>query len=135
MSLKPRPSDLGHAYSKMAALSVGQQVSLDDNKVLETIFNPDHPVAGTLIRHLITINNYIGLDLPSNASNNGINNEEELMSNLAELKALETAAVKLAEGEQLTEALQVLSQAIDLSPNYASAYNNRAQVRERVIYM
>ena len=55
---------------------------------------------------------------------------EDDIPNLHEIKALETAAVKLAEGGNLTEALNALNKVITLSPNYASVYNNRAQVRK-----
>ena len=54
---------------------------------------------------------------------------EDDIPNLHEIKALETAAVKLAEGDDLTGALDALNEVITLSPNYASVYNNRAQVR------
>lgn len=45
-----------------------------------------------------------------------------------QVKALETAAVKLAEGDKLIEALELFDQLITSHPNYPSAYNNRAQV-------
>ena len=46
-------------------------------------------------------------------------------------KLLEVEAVKAAEGGSLGDALELLNQAITVAPNYASPYNNRAQVRER----
>lgn len=55
--------------------------------------------------------------------------KDDDIPNLHEVKALETAGVKLAEGDKLTEALEVFDQLIALHPNYPSAYNNRAQVR------
>ena len=44
-------------------------------------------------------------------------------------KLLEVEAVKAAEGGSLGDALELLNQAITVAPNYASPYNNRAQVR------
>jgi hypothetical protein len=45
-------------------------------------------------------------------------------------KLLEVEAVRAAEGGSLGDALELLNQAITVAPNYASPYNNRAQVRE-----
>ncbi|RKP25255.1 hypothetical protein SYNPS1DRAFT_4566, partial [Syncephalis pseudoplumigaleata] len=47
---------------------------------------------------------------------------------LAQLKALELEAVKAAEANDHPRAIERLSEAIALCPEYASAYNNRAQV-------
>ena len=44
------------------------------------------------------------------------------------VKELEVAAVKKAEEGDLGAALVQLNQAVELAPNYASLYNNRAQV-------
>ena len=44
-------------------------------------------------------------------------------------KLLEVEAVRVAEGGSLGDALELLNQAITVAPNYASPYNNRAQVR------
>jgi hypothetical protein len=44
-------------------------------------------------------------------------------------KLLEVEAVRAAEGGSLGDALELLNQAIAVAPNYASPYNNRAQVR------
>ena len=46
-------------------------------------------------------------------------------------KLLEVEAVRAAEGGSLGDALELLNQAVTVAPNYASPYNNRAQVRER----
>ena len=43
-------------------------------------------------------------------------------------KQLEVQAVKVAEGGNLTDALELLTKTISEVPNYASCYNNRAQV-------
>lgn len=73
----------------------------------------------------------LGLQLSTGSPCNGGSTREDDIPNLQEVKALETAAVKLAEGEEMKEALTVLNQVITLSPKYPSAYNNRAQVRGR----
>ena len=44
-----------------------------------------------------------------------------------EAKALEVDAVKEAENGNLTAAIEMLGRAIDLAPERASGYNNRAQ--------
>jgi hypothetical protein len=46
-------------------------------------------------------------------------------------KLLEVEAVRAAEGGSLGDVLELLNQAITVAPNYASPYNNRAQVRGR----
>ena len=84
---------------------------MDDYKILEAIFNPEHPSSD--------------LQLPDSTTESDC---DDGIPNLSELKTLETAAVKLAEGDNLLEALDLLNQVINRSPNYASGYNNRAQV-------
>ena len=44
-------------------------------------------------------------------------------------KLLEVQAVKVAESGNLGDALELLTKTISEVPNYASVYNNRAQVR------
>jgi hypothetical protein len=44
---------------------------------------------------------------------------------LKKLKGLETEAILLAEKDDIDGAIAKFSEAIDLCPNYASAYNNR----------
>ena len=44
-------------------------------------------------------------------------------------KVLEVEAVRAAEGGSLGDALELLNQAVSVAPNYASPYNNRAQVQ------
>jgi tetratricopeptide (TPR) repeat protein len=48
---------------------------------------------------------------------------------LEELKALERKGVERAEAGDVTDAVALFTKAIDMAPNYASAYNNRAQAR------
>ena len=45
-------------------------------------------------------------------------------------KLLEVEAVRAAEGGSLGDALELLNQAVTVAPNFASPYNNRAQVRD-----
>lgn len=47
---------------------------------------------------------------------------------LSEVQSLEIRAIATAEANQYDEALQLLTQCIERCPEYASAYNNRAQV-------
>ena len=46
-------------------------------------------------------------------------------------KLLEVEAVRAAEEGSLGDALELLNQAVTVAPNFASPYNNRAQVREK----
>ena len=47
-------------------------------------------------------------------------------------KELEVEAIRAAEGGSLGDALELLNRAIDEAPDYASPYNNRAQVRVKM---
>jgi hypothetical protein len=93
----------------------GGAVSQNDHQVLEAIFNPEHPI--------------IGLQLPDPSASRDVSNaDHDVCHDTNQLKAMEAAAVKLAEGDDLTGALDILNKLIASSPNYSSAYNNRAQV-------
>ena len=61
---------------------------------------------------------------------NGDSVECEESEEVKRAKVLEVEAVKAAEGGSLGDALELLNQALIVAPNHASAYNNRAQVRE-----
>ncbi|XP_026153790.1 tetratricopeptide repeat protein 36 [Mastacembelus armatus] len=84
-----------------------------DRAVLQAIFNPTTPFG----------------DIP------GLNQEEELIDYdsgfntelLKQVKELEMRGVSAAEAGDLQTALQLFSQAIQILPQRASAYNNRAQ--------
>ncbi|XP_037335398.2 tetratricopeptide repeat protein 36 [Pungitius pungitius] len=84
-----------------------------DRAVLQAIFNPTTPVG----------------DIP------GLNQEEELIDDdsgfdtelLRQVKELEMRGVSAAEAGDLQAALQLFSQAIQILPLRASAFNNRAQ--------
>ncbi|XP_054458492.1 tetratricopeptide repeat protein 36 isoform X1 [Anoplopoma fimbria] len=87
--------------------------SAHDRAVLQAIFNPTTPFG----------------DIP------GLNQEEELIDDdsgfdaelLRQVKELEIRGVSAAEAGDLQAALQLFSQAIQILPQRASAYNNRAQ--------
>ncbi|XP_029922961.1 tetratricopeptide repeat protein 36 [Myripristis murdjan] len=89
--------------------------SAHDRAVLQAIFNPNSPFG----------------DIP------GLNQEEELTDDdsgfdtelLKQVKELEMQGVSAAEAGDLQTALQQFSQAIQILPQRASAYNNRAQAR------
>ena len=44
-------------------------------------------------------------------------------------KEIELEAVQTAENGDLDRSLELLKEAMEIAPNYASLYNNRAQVR------
>ncbi|GAA6232769.1 tetratricopeptide repeat protein 36 [Lates japonicus] len=87
--------------------------SAHDRAVLQAIFNPTTPFG----------------DVPN------LNQEEELIDDdsgfdtelLRQVKELEMQGVSEAEAGDLQAALQLFSQAIQILPQRASAYNNRAQ--------
>ncbi|KAI9548041.1 Tetratricopeptide repeat protein 36 [Dissostichus eleginoides] len=87
--------------------------SAHDRAVLQAIFSPTSPLG----------------DVP------GLNQEEELIDDdsgfdtelLKQVKELEMRGVSAAETGDLQAALQEFSQAIQILPQRASAYNNRAQ--------
>ncbi|XP_076002648.1 tetratricopeptide repeat protein 36 [Genypterus blacodes] len=87
--------------------------SAHDRAVLQAVFNPTTPFG----------------DVPS------LNQEEELADDdtgfdtelLKQVKELERQGVSAAEAGDLQAALQQFSQAIQVLPRRASAYNNRAQ--------
>ena len=59
-----------------------------------------------------------------------MNGEAAESEEVKRAKLLEVEAVRAAEGGSLGDALELLNQAVTVAPNYASPYNNRAQVRE-----
>ncbi|XP_013881586.1 tetratricopeptide repeat protein 36 [Austrofundulus limnaeus] len=87
--------------------------SAHDRAVLQAIFNPTAPFG----------------DIPV------LNQEEELIDDdsgfdselLKQVKELEMRGVSAAEAGDLQTALQLFSQAVQILPERASAYNNRAQ--------
>uniref|UniRef100_A0A3Q3VKT5 Tetratricopeptide repeat protein 36 n=1 Tax=Mola mola TaxID=94237 RepID=A0A3Q3VKT5_MOLML len=87
--------------------------SAHDRAVLQALFNPSTPFG----------------------NDSGLNQEEELNDDdsgfdtelLKQVKELELRGVSAAEAGDLQGALQLFSQAIQILPQRASAYNNRAQ--------
>lgn len=53
---------------------------------------------------------------------------EEDSDAVQKAKDLEVQAVRVAEEGNLEDALELLTRAVNEAPNYASPYNNRAQV-------
>ncbi|CAO3644910.1 unnamed protein product [Cunninghamella blakesleeana] len=84
-----------------------------DEAVLELIFNPE--AQGVPFE-----------SVAQSIQNNPLKAIEP--EKLEKLQKLEKEAIELAEKEDLDGALKVLNQCIDLEPEYASAYNNRAQI-------
>ncbi|GFS75626.1 tetratricopeptide repeat protein 36 [Nephila pilipes] len=56
-----------------------------------------------------------------------LKDDEELTDVVIEAKRLESEAVKKAEAGNVDEAIEILSQSIQLAPRRPSGYNNRAQ--------
>ncbi|XP_030007187.1 tetratricopeptide repeat protein 36 [Sphaeramia orbicularis] len=100
-------------FLSLVSLHTGKMASVHDRAVLQAIFNPTTPFG----------------DIP------GLNQEEELIDDdsgfdtelLKQVKELEMRGVSAAEAGDLQAALQLFSQAIQILPQRASAYNNRAQ--------
>uniref|UniRef100_A0A3B4AS90 Tetratricopeptide repeat protein 36 n=1 Tax=Periophthalmus magnuspinnatus TaxID=409849 RepID=A0A3B4AS90_9GOBI len=87
--------------------------SAHDKAVLQAIFNPNTPFG-----------DISGLNQKEALTDDGDGFDTEL---LKQVKELETRGVSAAEAGDLEGALQLFSQAIQLLPGRASAYNNRAQ--------
>ncbi|KAG5199494.1 hypothetical protein R6Z07F_014001 [Ovis aries] len=90
----------------------------NDQAVLQAIFNPDSPFG-----------DIVGLDLGEEAEKEEDEDEVFPRAQLEQSKALELQAVIAAEAGDLSTALERFGQAINLLPERASAYNNRAQAR------
>ncbi|XP_036114144.1 tetratricopeptide repeat protein 36 [Molossus molossus] len=93
--------------------------TLNDQAVLQAIFNPDTPFG-----------NVVGLDLGEEAEDEEVDEGGTFpQAQLEQCKALELQGVRAAEAGNLGTALERLGRAIQLLPERASAYNNRAQAR------
>ncbi|XP_015445421.2 tetratricopeptide repeat protein 36 [Pteropus alecto] len=93
--------------------------TLNDRAVLQAIFNPDTPFGDV-----------VGLDLGEEAEKEQVDENEVFpREQLNQSKALELQGVTAAEAGDLSTALERFGQAINLLPERASAYNNRAQAR------
>lgn len=100
------------------------QLSDHDRSVLNAILNPLEFGGGS--------NTTIGetnldahIDLPENL----IDQPDDECPSLAQSLHLEAAAVSLADAGNLAAALKQLTDALELTPNRASLFNNRAQVQ------
>jgi tetratricopeptide (TPR) repeat protein len=87
---------------------------MSDDLVLHHIFNPNDPLA-TVGEHLET------------TAVMAINPVELELENVTEAKKLEVEGITSAEKGEIERAVAILTEAIDICPRYASAYNNRAQ--------
>ncbi|KAK3599119.1 hypothetical protein CHS0354_016382 [Potamilus streckersoni] len=88
-----------------------QDVTIHDKAVLDRIFNPSLPY-GDVVEE--------------------VNQQEEVHEPVAtnemkEAKRLEIAGIQEAEKGEILNSLELFGQAIQIAPNFASAYNNRAQ--------
>lgn len=90
----------------------------NDQAVLQAIFNPDSPFG-----------DIIGLDPGQEAQKEVDEDGVFPRAQLEQSKALELQGVIAAEAGDLSTALERFGQAINLLPERASAYNNRAQAR------
>lgn len=70
---------------------------------------------------------FIQLD-PANGLENGDGVEGVESEGVKRARVLEVEAVRAAESGDLTGALEILGRAVNEAPEYASVYNNRAQV-------
>ncbi|XP_045695591.1 tetratricopeptide repeat protein 36 [Phyllostomus hastatus] len=91
--------------------------TLNDQAVLQAIFNPNTPFG-----------DIVGLDLGGEAEKE-VEDGVFPQAQLEQSKALELQGVIAAESGDLSTALERFGQAINLLPERASAYNNRAQAR------
>ena len=96
-------------------------LSEHDQQVLESIFNPLE-LTSSLEAQLI--NPDLTEPLQDNNDEEEVNYSAEVLKNS---KLLEIEAVKLAEEQKLDEALEKFTKSLELTPNRASIYNNRAQ--------
>ncbi|XP_036913364.1 tetratricopeptide repeat protein 36 [Sturnira hondurensis] len=91
--------------------------TVNDQAVLQAIFNPDTPFG-----------DIVGLDMGGEAEKE-VEDGVFPQAQLEQSKALELQGVVAAESGDLNTALERFGQAINLLPERASAYNNRAQAR------
>lgn len=90
-----------------------------DQKVLESIFNPLE------LTSIAYATQHINTDTTVPLLDN--DDEFEIIEDFPKSKQLELEAVNFAEQNKITEALQKFSEALEITPNRASIYNNRAQ--------
>ncbi|PSN38372.1 Tetratricopeptide repeat protein 36 [Blattella germanica] len=85
--------------------------SEQDKAILNSIFNP-----------LLPLGEYVEEELPIE-----LQDSEDEIPNIANIKKLEVEGVRAAEHGDIGAALDIFTQVINLAPNWASGYNNRAQ--------
>ena len=85
-----------------------------DDLVLEAIFNPNLPNVSAESEEEIC---------KECSCDDGVDLEI-----LSKVKQLEIEGVNAAEAGDMEKSLQILNNAINLAPKYASSYNNRAQL-------
>ncbi|KAF5921223.1 hypothetical protein HPG69_018623 [Diceros bicornis minor] len=108
------PSD---PESPFRILELSTMGTPNDQAVLQAIFNPDTPFGDV-----------VGLDLGEEAQKEEADEDGVFpRAQLEQSKALELQGVMAAEAGDLSTALERFGQAINLLPERASAYNNRAQ--------
>ncbi|EFB18350.1 hypothetical protein PANDA_017767, partial [Ailuropoda melanoleuca] len=91
----------------------------NDQAVLQAIFNPDTPFG-----------DLVGLDVGEEVEKAEVDEDGVFpRAQLEQAKALELQGVMAAEAGDLSTAVERFGQAINLLPERASAYNNRAQAR------
>lgn len=103
-------------------MSLATNLSIKDQRVLSALFggesnNNDNPPSGV----------QIDMNLPPDQNVNA--------NEIANLVKQEKEAIELVESggtKNLQQAMEIFNQIIETSPKYASAYNNRAQVRRLI---
>ncbi|XP_050727105.1 tetratricopeptide repeat protein 36-like [Eriocheir sinensis] len=112
-SLSSAPVRSGHAYQ--IRINPNQDVrmsSASDRAILNSIFNPLLPVGECVYEE----------NIPEE-----LKDSEEATPKSEEAKHLELEGVKLAEVGNVEEAMTSFNKAIELAPQRASSFNNRAQ--------
>lgn len=94
----------------------GNSSVTSDVLVLESIFNPEHPLSTLLENSQAQLDEN---DAPPENVDRGL---------IEEIRGLEAEAVRKAESGDLPGALSVLDKAVGRMPTDASLFNNRAQV-------
>jgi tetratricopeptide (TPR) repeat protein len=101
---------------------------MDDNQVLDMVFNEDTPSTSTSTSSSSTPQQQHQIDSRDIGDGIDINIDIDPRT-LQQIKELNMDAITLCDRENgYEQAIQILTDAIKLSPLYAATYNNRAQV-------
>lgn len=92
--------------------SLTEMATKHDRAVLNSLFNPLLP---------------LGEFVYDEAINSELKDEEIITPEIEEAKELELEGVKTAEAGQIKKAIHIFTKAINIAPNRASSFNNRAQ--------